>query len=145
MPHLRGRERTTLRSIGCSGCATGGVSSRSPLAAPEPRIPETLEEIAPERLCFRDYRYVPGGGLELELLPVRLAVDPGWQFVSYSSLSPQCGHDSPFDYDAGPAEDSVPDAESPEDESSPSAAARRRATPGTGFSSWPTSTPTRRR
>jgi len=82
------------------------------LASPEPRIPETLAEVSPEEIAFRDYRYVPGGGLELELLPARPAVDSGWQFVSYSSLSPQGGHDSPFDYDGGREEEPLP-AEEP--------------------------------
>ena len=84
------------------------------LTSPEPMIPGELLELAPEQLAFPDYRYVPGGGLELELLPVRLAVDPGWQFVSYSSLSPQGGHDSPFDYDGGHEAEAVPVEEPPE-------------------------------
>lgn len=84
------------------------------LATPEPMIPEELSELAPEEVVFRDYRYVPGEGLALELLPVRLAVDPGWQFVSYSSLSPEGGHDSPFDYDSGHEAEGVPVEEPPE-------------------------------
>ncbi len=84
------------------------------LASPEPMIPGELLELVPEELVFPDYRYVPGGGLELELLPVNLAVDPGWQFVSYSSLSPQGGHDSPFDYDGGHEAEAVPVEEPPE-------------------------------
>ena len=60
------------------------------------------------------YRPAPDSSIELELLPTRLEIDANWQFVSYSSLSPQeSGRDTPYDYDEQEAE-VLPEEEPPE-------------------------------
>lgn len=90
-----------------------GARGTSPVQAlladpPEPQIPAELldPETAPEPPPF--YRQDPGATLELELPPVRLGIDSGWQFVSYSSLSPQGGADTPYDYDEKEQEPGTP-------------------------------------
>ncbi len=75
-------------------------------------LPEALLEQDDFSPPERHYRYIPEERVELELLPLQLAVDPAWQFVSYSSLSPQGRHDSPYDYDHD-SEKELPEMEAP--------------------------------
>lgn len=78
-------------------------------AAQEPEIPPELLEAPSSPAPPGRYRAEPGAGIELELLPAELRIDGNWQFVSYSSLSPQGGHDTPFDYDEREPEAPRPD------------------------------------
>ena len=79
-------------------------------APPEEEIPPELVTPPPAAAPDAGYRPEADLSVELELPPTRLEIDSNWQFVSYSSLSPQeTDRDTPFDYDEKELESVLPE------------------------------------
>ncbi|MDR0932176.1 MAG: UvrD-helicase domain-containing protein [Victivallales bacterium] len=75
----------------------------------DPDIPPELRDRPPATIQRDIYRAVPDAEIQLELLPGSPQIDHLWQFVSYSSLSPRSGVDTPFDYEQSEIENISPD------------------------------------